>query len=72
VSEEALAHIFTPFYTSKADGLGLGLSMSRSIVEGFGGELLARRQPGGLCLVCRLPVAARGEAADAVPLQQEE
>ncbi len=70
VSEEALAHIFTPFYTSKADGLGLGLSMSRSIVEGFGGELLARRQPGGLCLVCRLPVAARGEAAE--PLQQQQ
>jgi hypothetical protein len=44
--------------------------MSRSIVEGFGGELLARRQPGGLCLVCRLPVTARGEAAE--PLQQQQ
>lgn len=70
VSEDALAHIFTPFYTSKADGLGLGLSMSRSIVEGFGGELLARRQPGGLCLVCRLPVAARGETAE--PIQEQQ
>jgi C4-dicarboxylate-specific signal transduction histidine kinase len=57
VSAEALEHIFTPFYTSKAEGLGLGLSMSRSIVEGFGGALEARPAPsGGLVLECRLPL----------------
>ncbi|MCQ4348324.1 PAS domain S-box protein [Pseudomonas stutzeri] len=61
VSEEALAQLFTPFYTSKADGLGLGLAMSRSIVEGFGGELWAERQASGLRLCCRLPLAG-GEA----------
>ncbi|MNP77994.1 C4-dicarboxylate transport sensor protein DctB [compost metagenome] len=49
--------MFTPFYTSKADGLGLGLSMSRSIIEGFGGELEARRQAVGLLMSCRLPLA---------------
>lgn len=54
-----LEHMFTPFYTSKAEGLGLGLSMSRSIVEGFGGALEAQAgQLGGLCLTCRLPVSA--------------
>jgi len=57
VSEPQLQQIFTPFYTSKADGLGLGLSMSRSIIEGFGGELNARRQPVGLLMCCRLPLA---------------
>lgn len=58
VAAEALEHIFTPFYTSKAEGLGLGLSMSRSIVEGFGGSLDARPgEGGGLCLECRLPLA---------------
>ena len=57
VSEPELEQIFTPFYTSKADGLGLGLSMSRSIIEGFGGELNARRQPVGLLMCCRLPLA---------------
>ena len=67
VGEAELEHIFTPFYTSKAEGLGLGLSMSRSIVEGFGGELGASRQAEGLRLSCCLPLAGRGEAA-----QQEQ
>ena len=54
---ERLAQMFTPFFTSKPDGLGLGLSMSRSIVEGFGGALEARPgAQGGLCLECRLPL----------------
>ncbi|MGV8860606.1 MAG: PAS domain-containing sensor histidine kinase [Pseudomonas sp.] len=56
VSEAELEKIFTPFYTSKVDGLGLGLSMSRSIIEGFGGELQARRVPVGLLMRCYLPL----------------
>ncbi|MGF6113337.1 sensor histidine kinase [Pseudomonas frederiksbergensis] len=64
VSEPELEQIFTPFYTSKPDGLGLGLSMSRSIIEGFGGELRARRQPVGLLVYCRLPLAG--------PLKQQQ
>lgn len=57
-----LEQMFTPFYTSKADGLGLGLSMSRSIIEGFGGALEAEEgRLGGLCLSCRLPVRSRSD-----------
>ncbi len=57
VASVQLEQLFTPFYTSKADGLGLGLSMSRTIVEGFGGSLEAAEGVlGGLCLTCRLPV----------------
>ena len=57
VSDEQMGKLFTPFYTSKADGLGLGLSMSRSIIEGFGGALEAfPAEAGGLCLECRLPL----------------
>lgn len=56
VPAERLDEIFTPFTTSKPEGLGLGLSMSRGIVEGFGGSLRARSgAQGGLVLCCRLP-----------------
>lgn len=60
VAAEQLDGIFTPFTTSKPEGLGLGLSMSRSIVEGFGGTLQAHPgDTGGLILCCRLaPVAS--------------
>ena len=63
VSDEQLGKLFTPFYTSKVDGLGLGLSMSRSIVEGFGGALEALpAEGGGLCLECRLPLGRDDES----------
>ena len=56
VTAEQFEQLFTPFYTSKAEGLGLGLSMSRSIIEGFGGELDAKPQAHGLRMCCRLPL----------------
>ncbi|WP_324727106.1 PAS domain-containing sensor histidine kinase [Pseudomonas chlororaphis] len=62
VSAEQLAQLFTPFYTSKANGLGLGLSMSRSIVEGFGGDLQAQPQSRGLKMCCHLPATAPTQA----------
>lgn len=55
-SPEQLGKLFTPFYTSKADGLGLGLSMSQSILESFDGGLEAYpAEQGGLCLHGWLP-----------------
>ncbi|MEX2475709.1 sensor histidine kinase [Marinobacter sp.] len=56
LDDDGLRDMFTPFYTNKPQGLGLGLSMSRSIIEGFGGFLDATRaRPGGLTLTCRFP-----------------
>jgi signal transduction histidine kinase len=48
---------FRSFYSTKPDGLGLGLSTSRKIVEKHGGELLlANRAEGGAIATIRLPV----------------
>lgn len=55
---QGIRQMFQPFYTSKPQGLGLGLSMSRSIIEGFGGFLDARpAATGGLSLICRFPAS---------------
>lgn len=66
LSDAELERVFTPFYTSKPEGLGLGLSMSRSIVEGFGGSLEAQRaEGGGLSMCCLLPLQQGDARPDA-------
>ncbi|MBV8047412.1 MAG: sensor histidine kinase, partial [Paludibacterium sp.] len=53
----AEAHLFEPFFTSKPQGLGLGLAISASIVRDFGGSLTAGNRPeGGAMFTLDLPV----------------
>jgi PAS domain S-box-containing protein len=56
LSPEFVDRIFQPFFTTKAQGIGMGLSISRSILESHGGALSAvERQPHGAAFQFTLP-----------------
>ena len=61
ISAENMKNIFEPFYTTKRNGLGLGLSISRSIIESHGGHLWATPNIGpGITFQFTLPVRNGG------------
>jgi signal transduction histidine kinase len=47
IPEDIAGRLFEPFVSSKHDGMGLGLSISRSIIEAHDGKLTAEPKPGG-------------------------
>ncbi|WP_458763332.1 sensor histidine kinase [Cupriavidus basilensis] len=64
LSADKLDQVFKPFFTSKREGLGLGLSISRSIVEMHGGRIWAENNSDqGATFYFTLPVAANTEPA---------
>lgn len=56
VADDILAHLFQPFITTKAGGMGIGLSISRRIIQAHGGDLVVRRnEAGGATFAFTLP-----------------
>ena len=66
LNPNSLEHLFDPFYTTKPDGIGMGLAISRSIVEAHGGRLWATpNEPKGAVLQFTLPI--EGEVSSSPP-----
>ena len=56
ISPEIAGNVFKPFTTTKSGGMGIGLSISRRIVEAHGGEMtVSRSELGGACFSFTLP-----------------
>jgi len=71
IAADDMAHIFDPYFTTRRAGTGLGLPISRNIIEGLGGALSVSSRPGeGTEIRIELPMppavaGAAGAAADA-------
>jgi two-component system sensor kinase FixL len=62
---EISAQLFQPFVTSKPQGMGVGLSISRTIIEAHGGSIAPRINPGGGTVFSfTLPAVTKEEAGD--------
>jgi signal transduction histidine kinase len=63
IPDEKLNAVFEPFFTSKAEGMGMGLSIARTIIEAHNGVISAKnRDHGGATFRIRLPLCT--EALD--------
>ncbi|HET7884083.1 MAG TPA: ATP-binding protein, partial [Acetobacteraceae bacterium] len=62
VSEDIVERLFQPFTTTKASGMGIGLSICRDIIEAHGGRILySHNKPSGAVFVVTLPPPPGGE-----------
>ena len=57
IPADKLKDVFEPFYTTKPEGMGVGLSIARSLAEAHNGQISAVNEPGGGAVFrVRLPI----------------
>jgi signal transduction histidine kinase len=63
IDSDDMSRLFEAFYTTKAKGIGMGLTISRSIIEAHGGRLWAEHNDGPGSTFCfTLPIGKESEA----------
>jgi signal transduction histidine kinase len=62
ISEENLGKLFELLFTTKAKGIGLGMAVTKTLVEGHGGSIEVESEVGkGSTFTVRLPTGGRGK-----------
>jgi signal transduction histidine kinase len=56
IPEDKIKQVFEPFFTSKAEGMGMGLSIARTIMEAHNGRIWTENEPGGATFRIKLPL----------------
>jgi two-component system, LuxR family, sensor kinase FixL len=65
IAPEIADQLFQPFVTTKTHGMGVGLSISRTIIESHGGSITPRSNPGGGTIFAfTLPLVDKEEDGD--------
>jgi len=61
IPEEIISKVFDPYYSTRPGGTGLGLTITKKIIEQHEGQLDIQSFPGGTTFFVRLPATKNGE-----------